>query len=87
VALFVARPVWSPFFDATPGGRLFHKVAASEAVFVLALLWWAVSGEGAFLSDFTDPLSRRRRLTVSSTRSLKTATMGSPVRLLTAPGE
>jgi len=37
------------------------------------LRWWAVRGEGAFLSDFTDPLSRRRRLTVSGTRSLKTA--------------
>jgi histidinol-phosphatase len=38
------------------------------------LRWWAVRGEGAFLSDSTDPLSRRRRLAVSTTTSaLKTA--------------
>jgi len=37
------------------------------------LRWWAVRGEGAFLSDSTDPLSRQRRLAVSSTSALKTA--------------
>lgn len=38
IAFVLAPPVWSPFFQATPGGRLFHQLAASEAMVVLIVV-------------------------------------------------
>jgi hypothetical protein len=42
-AFVLFPPHLSPFFDVTPGGRQFHKLAASEAAAALALVWWGVS--------------------------------------------
>ncbi|HYN06457.1 MAG TPA: hypothetical protein VES67_03610 [Vicinamibacterales bacterium] len=39
LAAYFDPPVWSPFFEATPGGRLFHRLAASEALFVLTFVY------------------------------------------------
>lgn len=39
IAFVLAPPVWSPFFEATPGGRLFHRLTASEAMVVLAVIY------------------------------------------------
>lgn len=36
IAALLSPPVWSPFLEATPGGRMFHRLAASEALVVLA---------------------------------------------------
>ncbi len=43
VAIVVSPPVWSPFFQVTPGGRHFHRLSASEGIGVLMLLYLAVS--------------------------------------------
>jgi hypothetical protein len=42
LAAYLDPPVWSPFFEATPGGRLFHRLAASEAVFLLTVVYGLV---------------------------------------------
>jgi hypothetical protein len=39
IALVLAPPVWSPFFETTPGGRLFHRLTASEAMVVLTVIY------------------------------------------------
>jgi hypothetical protein len=36
IAGILSPPIWSPFFELTPGGREFHRLAASEAVVLLA---------------------------------------------------
>jgi hypothetical protein len=36
IAAILSPPIWSPFFELTPGGREFHRLAASEAVVLLA---------------------------------------------------
>jgi hypothetical protein len=41
-AFALSPPVWRPFFSATPGGRVFHKLAASETVIVAGVLWLAI---------------------------------------------
>jgi hypothetical protein len=51
IAFVLAPPAWSPFFDATPGGRLFHRLAASEALVVLTVVYGVVVsivGAGAY---------------------------------------
>jgi hypothetical protein len=42
LAAYFDPPVWSPFFETTPGGRLFHRLAASEAVFLLTFVFGLV---------------------------------------------
>jgi hypothetical protein len=42
LALALSPPVWTPFFSVTPGGRVFHKLAASEAVIVAGALWLGI---------------------------------------------
>lgn len=42
IALVLAPPVWSPFFETTPGGRLFHRLTASEAMVVLTVIYAVV---------------------------------------------
>ena len=51
VAVLVAPPALSPFFDVTPGGRQFHKMAAWEGVAVVSALWWGVR----YLVERTSP--------------------------------
>jgi len=41
-AFVMNPPVWSPFLEATPGGRLFHRMSASEAMVVLAIVYGLV---------------------------------------------
>jgi hypothetical protein len=41
-ALFFSPPVWSPFYSTTPGGRLFHRLSASEAIAIVGGLWIGV---------------------------------------------
>jgi hypothetical protein len=42
IALVLAPPTWSPFFEATPGGRLFRRLAASEGLAVLLIVYGMV---------------------------------------------
>ena len=42
VALVLAPPALSPFFEVTAGGRRFHKMAAWESMAVISALWWGV---------------------------------------------
>lgn len=42
LAAYLDPPVWSPFFETTPGGRLFHRLAASEGVFLLTVIYGLV---------------------------------------------
>ena len=42
VAFVANPPVWSPFLEGTPGGRLFHRLSASEAMAVLAIVYGLV---------------------------------------------
>jgi hypothetical protein len=51
IGLIVGPPLGRPFFTVTPGGRLFHQLAASEAVLLLGSLWMGMrallrSGDG-----------------------------------------
>jgi hypothetical protein len=41
-AVILAPPILRPFFDVTPGGRRFHRMAGWEALAVVAALWSAV---------------------------------------------
>jgi hypothetical protein len=41
-AIILAPPILRPFFDVTPGGRRFHKMAGWEAMAVVAALWSGV---------------------------------------------
>jgi hypothetical protein len=41
-AFALSPPVWRPFLSVTPGGRVFHKLAASETVIVAGVLWLAI---------------------------------------------
>ena len=38
-AFVLSPPVWSPFLETTPAGRQFHRMAASEAMVVLAIVY------------------------------------------------
>lgn len=42
IAFVTNPPVWSPFLEATPGGRLFHRMSASESMVVLAIVYGLV---------------------------------------------
>jgi hypothetical protein len=42
IAFVLAPPALSPFYTYSPSGLRFHKLEASEAVIVLALLGWGV---------------------------------------------
>lgn len=48
IAGMLNPPIWSPFFELTPGGRPFHRLAASEAIVILAAIYngvsWVTSG-------------------------------------------
>src|SRR5207253_11469368 len=67
-AVVLAPPFVSPFFEVTPGGRRFHKMAASEAIAVVALLWWGVrylvgrASEAARSEEHTSELQSRGHL-------------------------
>jgi hypothetical protein len=49
-AAVFSPPVWSPFFESTPGGRWFHRLSASEAVTILALVYGLVTSVTARLN-------------------------------------
>jgi len=40
--IILAPPILRPFFDVTPGGRRFHRMAGWEAMAVVAALWSGV---------------------------------------------
>lgn len=42
IAFLLAPPTWSPFFEATPGGRLFRRLAASEGMMVLMVVYGVI---------------------------------------------
>jgi hypothetical protein len=42
IAGILSPPIWSPFFELTPGGREFHRLAASEAIVILAGIYASV---------------------------------------------
>jgi hypothetical protein len=39
IAAILDPPVWSPFFETTPGGRLFHRLTAAEGIVILASVY------------------------------------------------
>ena len=59
IALVIAPPVWSPFWEATPGGRLFHRLTASEAMVVLTVIYALVMAVRR-ISQPRDPVSLAR---------------------------
>jgi hypothetical protein len=59
IALVLAPPVWSPFFEATPGGRFFHRLTASEAMVVLTVIYALVMAVRR-ISQPRDPVSLAR---------------------------
>jgi hypothetical protein len=47
IAWVLGPPVWSPFYEITPGGRLFHRLSASEAAALLAGVYGLVTSMAA----------------------------------------
>lgn len=60
LALVLFAPAWPPFYDVTPGGRLFYRLSGFEGMLGLTVLWWG----GCYLlsrpSGFPDPKRPRR---------------------------
>jgi hypothetical protein len=56
-AAVFSPPALSPFYSVTPGGRMFHRLSASEAALIAAVLWMGVRRLVTRQADSPTPLA------------------------------